>query len=217
MPLIDCPDCGREISDAAPRCIHCGRPDPAHGSGPPPDGDPDEPVFHPLDVRKLAVMSLCTLGLYEIYWFYRNWKGLKERVGKSLIAWLRALFAPVTAYWLFREVPEIVRPRRIGWSAGSVAILYLALSASWQLPDPWWLMSLGSFAALIPVQRTINDAAARDLSPDVIDNRYSGLHVAVIIVGGLFLVLAVIGTFLPPPGPEERLPATVTALRAALF
>lgn len=29
MPLIACPDCGREVSDAAPACIHCGRPDPA--------------------------------------------------------------------------------------------------------------------------------------------------------------------------------------------
>lgn len=26
MPLIACADCGRSISDAAPACIHCGRP-----------------------------------------------------------------------------------------------------------------------------------------------------------------------------------------------
>lgn len=26
MPLITCPDCQNEISDAAPACIHCGRP-----------------------------------------------------------------------------------------------------------------------------------------------------------------------------------------------
>ena len=26
MPLVPCPDCGREISDLAPSCIHCGRP-----------------------------------------------------------------------------------------------------------------------------------------------------------------------------------------------
>ena len=26
MALIACPDCGREVSDAAPACIHCGRP-----------------------------------------------------------------------------------------------------------------------------------------------------------------------------------------------
>ena len=26
MPLIDCLDCGKQISDAAEACIHCGRP-----------------------------------------------------------------------------------------------------------------------------------------------------------------------------------------------
>ena len=26
MPLVNCPDCEKEISDAAPGCIHCGRP-----------------------------------------------------------------------------------------------------------------------------------------------------------------------------------------------
>ncbi len=26
MPLINCPDCGREVSDIAPTCLHCGRP-----------------------------------------------------------------------------------------------------------------------------------------------------------------------------------------------
>jgi len=26
MPLVTCPDCGREVSDAAPACIGCGRP-----------------------------------------------------------------------------------------------------------------------------------------------------------------------------------------------
>ena len=26
MPLVTCPDCGKQVSDAAPSCIHCGRP-----------------------------------------------------------------------------------------------------------------------------------------------------------------------------------------------
>src|SRR5437764_8543945 len=26
MPLVECADCGKNISDAAPSCIHCGRP-----------------------------------------------------------------------------------------------------------------------------------------------------------------------------------------------
>jgi len=26
VPLIQCPDCGKEVSDAAPACPNCGRP-----------------------------------------------------------------------------------------------------------------------------------------------------------------------------------------------
>ncbi len=26
MPLINCPDCGKQISDSAPNCPQCGRP-----------------------------------------------------------------------------------------------------------------------------------------------------------------------------------------------
>lgn len=33
MALVDCPDCGRSISDSAPSCIGCGRPMVATGSG----------------------------------------------------------------------------------------------------------------------------------------------------------------------------------------
>ena len=30
MALINCPDCNKEISDLAPACPHCGRPNPNH-------------------------------------------------------------------------------------------------------------------------------------------------------------------------------------------
>jgi len=29
MPIVNCPDCGREVSTLAPACPHCGRPSPA--------------------------------------------------------------------------------------------------------------------------------------------------------------------------------------------
>lgn len=32
MPLVACPDCQRPVSDAAPACIHCGRPNPGAAS-----------------------------------------------------------------------------------------------------------------------------------------------------------------------------------------
>lgn len=35
MPLMPCPDCGNEVSAAAPVCIHCGRPLPRGATVPP--------------------------------------------------------------------------------------------------------------------------------------------------------------------------------------
>ena len=35
MPVIACPDCGRDVSTLAPTCPHCGRPAPAGTASPP--------------------------------------------------------------------------------------------------------------------------------------------------------------------------------------
>lgn len=48
MALIKCPECGKEISDLAPACIHCGYPLPPRAAEPFPPSDeellsPDEP------------------------------------------------------------------------------------------------------------------------------------------------------------------------------
>lgn len=38
MALIDCPECGKQISDRAPACIHCGNPIAAPAPPPPAPG-----------------------------------------------------------------------------------------------------------------------------------------------------------------------------------
>ncbi|HET7462491.1 MAG TPA: zinc ribbon domain-containing protein [Longimicrobium sp.] len=54
MPLITCPDCGREVSDAAPTCPHCGRP---FKSAPP---APRKPVA--------GIVVACVLGVLMLLW-----------------------------------------------------------------------------------------------------------------------------------------------------
>lgn len=58
MPLTPCPDCGRDVSTAAPACIHCGRPlmDPAASPVPPAD-------------RPMAgIVTALVLGVLTIAW-----------------------------------------------------------------------------------------------------------------------------------------------------
>lgn len=58
MPLIDCPDCGRQISDLAPACVHCGRP--AGIAAPPPAPPaPAAPAAWPEPAPAALVCPLC--------------------------------------------------------------------------------------------------------------------------------------------------------------
>ena len=37
------------------------------------------PPFFAVSLLKLTVLSLCTFGVYELFWFYRNWRLIKLR------------------------------------------------------------------------------------------------------------------------------------------
>ncbi len=153
--------------------------------------------FHALDLTKLVILSICTLGLYDVYWFYRNWKLVKNQLRRDLSPFWRAFFAPLWGFSLFGEIDDYaLRHRRpVNWSAGLLGTLFLIWTALWRLPDPWWLISLFSFIPLIPVQHTINGLAGqRGVAPD---RTYSGKHIATIVCGAIFVLLAVLGTFMP--------------------
>jgi len=96
--LQACPDCGHRISDRAMFCVQCGCP-----LGPEQANHPQAiqnalsaatediaiqqtdlrafsssrlPLF-PVATHKFIVLSICTLGIYELYWCYQNWKRIK--------------------------------------------------------------------------------------------------------------------------------------------
>ena len=47
MPLVKCPECGKEISDQAPACIHCGYPINTDKSGDSPADELNAPDVTP--------------------------------------------------------------------------------------------------------------------------------------------------------------------------
>ena len=50
------------------------------------------PPFFTASVLKLIVMSVCTMGIYQLYWFYKNWKLIKDRTGQKIRPFWRAFF-----------------------------------------------------------------------------------------------------------------------------
>ena len=62
-------------------------------------------------------MCVVTFGLYEIYWFYQQWRHVQRR-GERVHPALRTLFAGFFCYALFRRVSS--RCHRARRAAGAV-------------------------------------------------------------------------------------------------
>ena len=156
--------------------------------------------FFDVSVLKLIVMSTVTFNLYQIYWFYRHWSMAKKR-GEDVIPVLRAVFGVLFAYALFKDVRA--RGRSVSLvllpSAGAMAFLYFLMQLTWRLPDPLWLLGFATVMPLAYVQTGIAKLhRALGLDPSIND-RFTWLNVVGVILGGLWILLALLGLFLPEP------------------
>lgn len=198
MSLIFCPDCGKSISDRAPACPECGRPmDPANPEPPPP------PLF-PVATHKFIVMSLCTFGIYDRYWAYKQWEIIRNETGESLSPFWRAFFSPFWGFSLLSRIDgRLARSHmRAGWNSSLLGLLYFVLSISYRLPDPWWLVSLLAFVPLVIVQGSVQQLVRQEAPGADLNSRFSAWNIVGIVFGGLVLFLAVLGTLAPDPAAE---------------
>jgi hypothetical protein len=158
-----------------------------------------ELVFFPVSVAKLLVLSICTFGLYEVYWFYKNWQLVKRRESSDILPVMRSLFGVFFCYSLFERVRD--QAEKAGTSsiaAGLLAAGWIVLTVLWRLPDPYWLVTFLAVLFMLPVQQAIN-AINSQAAPGHDPNRtFSGWNITAVIIGGLFFALALVGIFLPP-------------------
>lgn len=161
-----------------------------------------------VSLSKLVIMSLCTFGIYEIYWSYKQWDAQRKRDQEAMMPFWRAFFAPLWGFSLFPRLQRIVTTYggTAAWSGMGLAVAYLILHLLWRLPDPYWWLSQLSIVPILMVQRSINDLNAA-VAPDAPRNdSYSGANVVIILLGGILFLLAILGTFFVPLetlGPGE--------------
>jgi hypothetical protein len=159
----------------------------------------DPPPFFAVSLLKLAVLSVCTFGLYEIYWFYRNWTAIKVRERRLINPHRRALFSPIYCYQCFARVNDFAAPglARGRLQAFALAAGWIMLVLAGRLPDPYSLISTFTFVFLLPVQRRANAIDAAVEPRHDANDGFSALNWVAIAVGGAVFVLGTLEWFVP--------------------
>ncbi|HAV13075.1 MAG TPA: hypothetical protein DCX06_06235 [Opitutae bacterium] len=137
-------------------------------------------LFHPVARWKFILLSLTTLGLYEIYWSYKCWKFIKANGRPEVSPIWRAIFAPIWLFSLNKELdPDGDQTRMI-----VLATAYFFLSGITQLPDPYWLFSLLTFVPLLPVVQSVNLLnAAQEVREQSSYSTFRLKHLVVSVIG----------------------------------
>jgi len=162
--------------------------------------DNSNPLFA-VGIAKVVVMSICTFGIYELYWFYRNWNLIRARDRSDIMPFWRAFFGIIWCYSLFKRIREDGEVHGVtdGFAAGALAAAFILLQLSWRLPDPIWLIGFASSLVVAFVQQYVNKinlVAAPGHEPN---NSFTGWNWLGVVVGVIILSLALIGLFVPVP------------------
>jgi hypothetical protein len=157
------------------------------------------PVFFAVSRTKLFVMSFCTLGLYELYWFYKNWQRVKQRKYENITPLLRAIFPVFFCYSLFHRIRRYRSDLPSNeLTAGPLATVWIICSLTWRLPEPYFLLSYIAIFALLPVQKAINDINEEEVPGHDRNSRFSAWNWVAVVVGGLLALMSIFGAFVAP-------------------
>jgi hypothetical protein len=158
-----------------------------------------QPVLH------FVLLSILTFGIYEFYWFYRNWKHIKVhknldiRPGWRTVGLFIPIYGIVLAYRQLREIRDFSKELRIDktYSPGWILFGWLTLNALWKLPDPFWFLSFLSVVPLAVVQGVLNSYWKKEQPGFTERTKFSGGQIAILVIGGIWWILLLIGTLSP--------------------
>ena len=158
---------------------------------------------------KLAIMCVATFGIYDIYWFYKNWKAVQAIDPKVKHPFWRAFFAIFYCYSFFKLVQnraaDAKYPKNV--YADLLAPIYIVLllvGNFWgraTITNQWldlalFVITTLGFVPLLFVQDAINYLDSKDATAKV-KTTFSTFALIVAILGSLTMLLAFVGTLFP--------------------
>lgn len=156
-------------------------------------------IFFALSIKKLIVLTVLTLGIYSIHWFYKNFRYVKKTYNDNSLPALRAIFSVIFCYSLFLNISIAMENQKMDsrLQAGMLASVYIVCSIIGQFaPGMFSLVSLMGALVIYWVNHKIillNQLVNTSYLPNSTFYWYDWL---IIVIGLLLWVLIVAGVFL---------------------
>lgn len=160
--------------------------------------NPKEKFSKVIPTWKFILLSIITFGIYELVWFYKNWKLLKEEKGLKISPFWRAFFAPLFAGSIAGHLQKYLKEKNspCDYSATLIGISYFILKILCKLPDPYWLVSFFTFIPMLPLVNSMNSYWEKE-EQNLLPKKFTWWQIILIILGIILLILSIIGTFMP--------------------
>ena len=169
------------------------------------EGEELEQVFYPIKLSKFILLSIISIGYYQIFWAYKNWKWLRDVGNEPNMPLVRSFFMVFTNFSL---LPQFSREDDIGYRwynpylGGFLALIYFILEIMGRIGDrietaPFWLTVLGllSGVALIPAAAQILRLNANHPEAVAENSVYNWMTFGFIFLFAPVLILVLIGVF----------------------
>ena len=159
-------------------------------------------LYFPVCLWKLVLMSICTFGIYEAYWFYKNWDFIKSRNRPRINRVFRSIFFPYI--FNFSLFSDIYRSADSSSKCHVIEICFLSLSwfiffITGTLSGTYYLFSFFSFLPLLQVQKKIYEINLKENIEFNRNCRLSAWNIVAVVIGGILLLFTILGTFFELP------------------
>ena len=164
-------------------------------------------AFFTVSTPKLFKMYILTLGLYGLYWFYKNWKLQKMLHNLDVMPIPRAIFSIFFTHSLFRRISDTIEQEGVSYkfNASLMAWIYVGslvisniiaqLGKMGILPHTLQLFDLaGILISVYPLMHAQD--AINQINGDIVgvsNSEYSWHNILLMIFGVIIWVLTLLG------------------------
>ncbi|HEX4381685.1 MAG TPA: hypothetical protein VH083_02005 [Myxococcales bacterium] len=154
-----------------------------------------EVIWFSVSAPKFVLLSICSFGIYGIYWTYKQWKMVRDRQNEAVSPLARAFFSVFFIYPLLKRIRSNAEAGGVyaKYSPGLFTFLYIAGKMTFRMPGLISLISVAADLALLPAVLAIEELRQIKAPESIRNSRFSGWNIATLVIGGIFLAFSIAG------------------------